>query len=86
MLSFVVEVEIAIEAFVLLSYVGDDALIVLLRVQHFAHSAAKDYAKVRLFSRICKRNCDLVVFCGIVEGIGGCLSGWSEGKMQCKLR
>lgn len=56
--------------------VGDDALIPLLRVQHFAHSAAKDYAKVLLFLRICKRICDLVVFCGIGEGIGG---GMADG-------
>ena len=37
------------EGCALQSYVGDDAFIPLLRVQHFAHSATKDYAKVRLF-------------------------------------
>ena len=57
----------------------------LIRVQHYAHSAAKDYAKVQLFLRICKRIVILIVFCGVGEGIGGCLSGWSEGGIQCRL-
>ena len=51
---------------------GDDALIPLLRVQHFAHSAAK----VLLFLRICKRIVTLIVFCGVGEGIGG---GMADG-------
>ena len=60
------------------------ALIVLLRVQHFAHSAAKDYAKVLLFLRICKRIVIIIVFCGVGKRIMGCLSGWSEGGIQCR--
>ena len=84
MLYFAVEAEICGQAFVLQSHVGDDALIPLLRVQHFAHSAAKDYAKVLLFLRICKRIVILIVFCGVGEGIRGCLSGWIEGGIQCR--
>ena len=76
MLYFAVEAEICGQAFVLQSHVGDDALIPLLRVQHFAHSAAKDYAKVLLFLRICKRIVILIVFCGVGEGIGG---GMADG-------
>lgn len=64
--------------------VGDDALIPLLRMQHYAQSAAKDYAKVLLFLRICKRIVILIVFCGVGEGIVECLSGWNEGGIQCR--
>ena len=56
MLSFVVEVEIAVEAFALQSYAGDDALIVLLRVQHFATLLQKIMQKYDFFSIYAKKS------------------------------